>query len=108
MLLGTAQNPAPPLPLEPPPPEGLDVVGVVLLGCPPLVLPPLEPQAAVAMPNPSTITIGAIRRAIVRRVVDLRVIVLSSITLLACECRQGYGHNAAWDCADRLVTAVAV
>jgi hypothetical protein len=69
-----AQNPAPPLPLEPPPPEGLDVVGVVLLGCPPLVLPPLEPQAAVAMPNPTTSTIGAIRRAMLRRVVDPRVI----------------------------------
>jgi hypothetical protein len=56
-------------------------VGVLLLGCPPLVLPPLEPHAAVAMPNPATITIGASLRASLWRTVKGRFFIsLSSIT----------------------------
>jgi hypothetical protein len=46
----------------------------VLFGCPPLVLPPLEPHAATAIPNPATITIGAIRRVTFRRTLDVRFI----------------------------------
>jgi hypothetical protein len=47
---------------------------VLLIGCPPLVLPPLEPHAATAIPNPATITIGAIRRVTFRRTLDVRFI----------------------------------
>jgi hypothetical protein len=53
----------------------------VLLGLPLLVLPPLDPQAAAAIPNAVTSTTGASRRAIVRRTGAVRVVIsLSSLT----------------------------
>lgn len=65
-----AQNPTPPFP-----PDPLEwLVVVVLFGCPPLVLPPLEEHAEAATPNTETMTIGARRRAILRRTVDVVLI----------------------------------
>jgi len=96
-----AQNPAPPLPLEPPP-ELPAVVGVVVFCCPLFEAPPLEPQAEAPMPRMEIIAIGTSHRAILRRTVEDRLVMCSlASSRTAFACQKEYGRGGARDCAFR-------